>query len=90
MYHFVYGLDYLQHLLIADLAVSVNVVQLECPLELILHAPSARYTQGAYELFELDGTVVIGVEDSEDIVCKGGRIAVREEGAIYVLELLLG
>ena len=39
-YHFVYRLDNLQHLIIADLSVPIDVVQLEGPIQLIFHFAS--------------------------------------------------
>lgn len=33
---------------------------------------------------------MVGVEDAENVVCKRGWVAMREECSIYVLELLFG
>lgn len=89
-YHFVNGLDNLEHLVVADFAISVNVVQLEGPVQLILRLPSARDTQGADEFLEVDAARPVAVEDVEDIVGKRARVTKREELAVDFLKLLLG
>jgi len=48
--------------------------------------PTACDAQGANKFFEVDGTRFIRVEDVEDIFCKAGRIAEREELAVDFLE----
>ena len=53
-YHFVDGLYNGQHLLVAYLAVAINVVQLERPIQLVLHLATAGDTQRADEFFEVD------------------------------------
>jgi hypothetical protein len=80
----------LQHLLVADLAVTINVVELEGPVQLVLHLSTARNAQGADELFEVDGARSIAIEDVEDIIGEGGWIAEGEELSVDLLELLLG
>lgn len=89
-YHFVDGLDNLEHFVVADLAVSVNVVQLEGPVELVLHLAAARNAQGADELLEVNRPGLVRVEDVEDVVGEGGRVAKGEELSVDLLELLLG
>merc|ERR1712130_92085 len=42
-HHLVDGLDNRQHLVVADLPVAVDIVQLERPVELVLHLPPARH-----------------------------------------------
>ena len=89
-YHLVDRLDNLQHLVVADLTVAVNVVELKGPVELVLHLAAARNAQGADELLEVDGARLVAVEDVEDVVGEGARVTEGEELAIYLLELLLG
>ena len=88
--HLVNGLDNLEHLVVADLAVAVNVVQLEGPVELVLHLAAAGDAEGADELLEVDGARLVRVEDVEDVVGKGGGVAEREELGVDLLELALG
>ena len=88
-YHLVDRLDNLEHLVVADLAVAINVVQLEGPVELVLHLAAARHAQGADELLEVDGPGLVRVEDVKDVVGKGRRVAEREELPVDLLELLL-
>lgn len=89
-YHFVDGLDNLKHLVVADFTISVNVVQLEGPVQLILRLSSARDTQGADEFLEVDAARPVAVEDVEDIVGKCAGVTKREELAVDFLKLLLG
>lgn len=69
-YHLVDGLYNRQHLLIADLAVAVNVVQLEGPVELVFHLSPTCNAERADELFEVDRAGFVRVEDVENIICK--------------------
>ena len=90
VYHLVNGLDNLEHLVVANLAVAVNVVQLERPVELVLHLAAARNAQGADELLEVDGARLVRVEHVEDVVGKGRGVAKGEELGVDLLELALG
>lgn len=87
--HLVDSLNDRQHLFVADLSVAINVVQLEGPVQLVLHLAPTRYTKGADKLFEVDCSRLIGIEDVEDIVCKGRWIAKRKELLVDFLELFL-
>lgn len=89
-HHLVDGLDDGQHLLVADLAVAVNVVQLKGPVQLVLHLAPRRHRQRADELLEVDRAGLIAVEDVEDIIGELGRIAKGEELVVDLLKLALG
>jgi hypothetical protein len=89
-HHLVNRLDNLEHLVVADLAVAVNVVQLEGPVQLVLHLAAARHAQRADELLEVDGARPVRVEHVEDIIGKGGWVAEGEELRVDLLELALG
>ena len=69
------------------MAVAVDVVQLEGPVELVLHLAPRCDAQGADELLEVDAAGLVLVEDVEDIVREGGRVAEGEELSVYLLEL---
>ena len=86
-HHLVDGLDDLQHLVVADLAVAVDVVQLEGPVQLVFHLASRRHRQRADELLEVDRARLVLVEDAEDIVGELGRVAKGEELLVDLLEL---
>lgn len=88
-YHLVDGFYDRQHLLVADLAVAIDVVQLEGPVELVLHFPSTCHAERADELFEVDGAGLVCVEDIEDVICKRRRVSEREELFVDLLELFL-
>ena len=88
-YHLVDSLHNCQHLLVADLAVAVDIVELERPIKLIFHLSSTCDTEGADELLKVDCTGLIRVEDIEHIICKRRRIPEREELFVDLLELLL-
>ena len=89
-YHLVDCLNNLQHLLITNLAVSIDVIQLERPFELVLHLPTTRHTQSAYELLEFNRAIVIGIKDPENIICKRCWITVWKELTIYILKFGFG
>lgn len=89
-YHLVDGLHDGQHLVVGDLAVAVDVVELEGPVQLVLHLAPRRDGQRADELLKVDDAAVVGVEDAEDVVGKGRGVAKGEELAVDLLELLLG
>lgn len=89
-YHLVDGFDNLQHLVVAYLSVAVNVVQLEGPVELILHLTPAGHAESADELFEIDRTGLVRVKDVKDVVGKVRRVSKGEELSVYLLKLFLG
>jgi hypothetical protein len=89
-HHFIDGLDNGQHLVVADLAVAIDVVQLEGPVQLVLHLAPRRDAQGADELLKINGPALVGVKHLEHIVGKGTRVAKGEELAVDLLEFLLG
>ena len=63
-------LDDLQHLHPGDLAVSIQVVHVECPVELLLEAATRCDRQGTDELSEVDGAVAVLVEGPKGVLCK--------------------
>ena len=69
-YHFIYGFHDLQHLFIADLAITIYVVELESPVQLILHLASAGDAQCADELLEIYGAAAVRIEHFEDMICE--------------------
>lgn len=89
-YHLVDRLDDSEHLVVADLAVAVDVVQLEGPVEFVFHLSPAGDAERADELLKVDRAGLVAVEDIEDVVCEGGRVAEGEELPVDLLELLFG
>lgn len=89
-YHLVNSLHDLEHLVVADLAVAVNVVELERPVELVLHLAPGGDAQRADELLEVDGPGLVAVKHVEDIICETRGVAEREELPVDLLELVLG
>lgn len=85
-HHFVDGLHDLQHLVVADLAVAVNVVQLEGPVELVVERAARRDAERHDELLEVDRAGAVGVKDVKDVVGKRGGVAKGEELLVYLLE----
>jgi hypothetical protein len=67
-YHLVDGFHNGKHLLVGDLAVAVNVVEVERPVELVLHLAAARHAEGDDEFLKVNGARPIRVEDFEHIV----------------------
>lgn len=78
----------LQHLLAADVPVSVKIIHAECPFQLLLQLASWRHAQGDDELPEVYRTIAIGVKSSEDVLSELGGVTVGEEIGIDFLELL--
>lgn len=88
-YHLIDRLDDLQHLVVTNLAVAVNVVELERPVELVLERSAGRHTQRDDEFLKVDGAGTVGVKDVENIVGECGRVAEREELFVDFLKLRL-
>ena len=80
----------LQHLAAADVAVAVEVIHAEGPLELLLQLAPRGHAQRDDELPEVDGAVAIGVKGAEDVLGELGSVAVGEEVGIDLLELVHG
>lgn len=72
-------LNDLQHLHPGDLAVTVQVVHVESPVQFLLKAAPGGDGQGADELSEVDGAITVLVEGAEGVLCELGGISVREE-----------
>lgn len=77
----------LQHLITADVPISVQVIHAEGPFELLLQLPSWRHAQGNDELPEVYRPVAVCVESSEHMLSKLGGITIRKEIGINLLEL---
>ena len=80
----------LQHLCLADVAVAIQVVHAEGPLQLLVQAAAGGHTQGDDKLPEVYRAVVVGIECAEDVLGEFGGVSVREEVAVDLLELLHG
>jgi len=72
----------LEHLLARDVAVAVQVVHGEGPLELLLELAARRDAERADELAKVDRLVVVHVERAEHVLGELGRVAVRKEVAV--------
>jgi len=72
---------------LCDHAVVVKVVELEGPGELLLQVTAGGHGEGADELLEVNGAILVDVEHIEDIVRKGSRVPKREELLVDLLEL---
>lgn len=72
-------LDDLQHLHSGDLAITIQVIHIEGPVQLLLKAAPGGDGQSADELSEVDGAIAILVEGSEGMLGKLGGISIREE-----------
>ena len=64
-----------------------RVVELEGPSELLLQVTAGGHGEGADELLEVNGAILVDVEHIEDIVRKGSRVPKREELLVDLLEL---
>lgn len=72
-------LNDLQHLHPGDLAITIQVVHVESPVQFLFKAAPGGDGQGADELSEVDGAITVLVEGAEGVLCKLGGISVREE-----------
>lgn len=72
-------LDDLQHLHSGDLAIPIQVVHVESPVQLLLKAAPGGDGQRADELSEIDGAIPVLVEGAEGVLGKLGGISVWEE-----------
>ena len=69
-YHLIYRFYDLQHLFIANLAIAIDIIELESPVQLVLHLASACDTKRTDEFFEVDGAAVVRIEDLKDVIRK--------------------
>jgi hypothetical protein len=67
----------------------VNIIQLECPVQFVLHLPSRGDAQSADKFLKVDGARLVRIKDVEDIVCEGCGVAEGKELLVYFLELNL-
>lgn len=72
-------LNDLQHLHAGDLAVAIQVVHVEGPVQLLLKAAPGGDGQGTDELSKIDGAVPVLVEGSEGVLGELGGVSIREE-----------
>lgn len=89
-HHLVDSFDNSEHFLVADLPITIYVVELECPIKFVLHFATAGHTEGAYKLLKVDSTALVRVKDLEDIICKGIGIAKGKELPVDFLKFLFG
>ena len=89
-YHLVDCFNNSQHLIVTDLSITIDIIQLECPIKLILHLSSACDTQSTDELLEIDRTRLIAIKYIEDVISERRWIAEGEELSIDLLEFVLG
>lgn len=78
----------LQHLLTRNETVAIEVVHRKGPPQLLLQTASGGDAQGADELPEVNVSVAVRIEGSEDVFGELGGVAVGEKVAVYLLELL--
>lgn len=88
-YHLIDSLDNLQHLVVTNLAIAVDIIELESPVELILEGATGGDAQRDNEFLEVDRSRAIRIEHVKHIVGERGRISEREELLVDLLELRL-
>ena len=89
-HHLVDRGDDLEHLLSGDVAVAVQVVHGEGPLQLLLELAARRYAQRTQKFAEIDAAVAVGIKSSEHMLREFGGVTVRKKISINFLELLDG
>ena len=80
--HLVNCPDDLQHLLLRNVAITVQVVHTEGPLQLLVELAPRGHRQGTNELSEVDRAVAIRVERAKSVFGELRRITLRKEGAV--------
>lgn len=78
-----------EHLVVGDRAITVNVVKLESPSELLVEPSSRCDTECTDEFLEVDGSVLVLVKDAEDVFCECRRITEGEKLLVDTAKLLL-
>ena len=78
----------LEHLVPRNKIILVEVIHLEAPSELLLQVASGRNAEGAEELAKVDGVIAVGIESSENVLGKLGRVAERKEVRVDLLEFI--
>lgn len=73
--------------LLCDGAIVVEIIKLEGPGELLLQVSAGGDREGADELLEVDGAILVDVKHVEDIVRKVAGVSKREELLVDLLEL---
>ena len=81
-----YGDDF-RHLFWLDGAVSVHVVHLERPLELLLRFARGRDVDRQQELLEVDLAAVVRVKRAKHVLAELVGVALREEARVDLEEL---
>ena len=89
-YHLIDSLHNLEHLLVADFAITIDVVQLERPVQLVFHLASTGHTERANKLLEVYCTAIVGVKNFENMIRERARVAKGEELSINSLKLFFG
>jgi len=85
-HHVVDRLHDLRHLLQIDPTVPIHVVHAKSPIQLLLWASAGGDVDGEEELGEIDGSVFITIEGTEDMITEVVGVPRGEALAVYVHE----
>ena len=69
-------------------SISIQVVHGKGPFQLLFQFSPRGDREGAEKFSKVDGAVAVGVERSKDVLRKFGGVAVGEEVAVNLFELL--
>ena len=58
-----------EHLVVGNRAITIDIVKLKRPAQLLIKATTACNTQCANKLFKVDGAILILVEYIENVLC---------------------
>ena len=78
-----------EHLVVGNRAITIDIVKLKRPAQLLIKATTACNTQCANKLLEIDRPVLILVEYIEHVLCEGRGVTEREELLVYAGKLSL-
>jgi len=82
--------DNLEHLVARDCAVVVQIVESECPFELVLEPPAGSDRKRLKKLFKFDRAVAVLVENVEHEGSKSTWVAMGKELVVDLCELVFG
>jgi len=89
-HHFVDGGHNLKHLLSGDVAVAIEVVHGEGPLQFLLEFAARGHAERTEKLAKIDAAITVGIKSSKHMLGKLRRVSVREKVSVDFLKLLDG
>ena len=80
--------DNLQHLLSRDVAIAVKIIHAERPFQLLFQSTSRGHAQRTDKLAEINRSIAVCIERSENMLRKPRCVTIRKEVAVNLLKFL--